>query len=81
MFASRTLLAHLTRGVVGLGALALSVIFGTNQPWLLLICLPIALVALRGCPICWTIGLVETVVAKFTGAAPAGSCTDGRCRK
>jgi hypothetical protein len=78
MFASRTLVEHLARGALGLGALALSVALGTEAPWLLALTLPVALLALRGCPMCWTVGLIETVVAKLQGRATQ-ACVDGSC--
>lgn len=60
MFASESLAVHLGRGVVGFGATALGVASGNFV--ILLPLLVVALVALRGCPMCWTMGLVETVI-------------------
>lgn len=61
--ASKSLTRHLTRGVVGFGligsAFVLSAIVG---PAALLLALP-GVVALRGCPTCWIVGLVETLSA------------------
>jgi hypothetical protein len=65
MFASKSVLEHLARGIVGFGALAAAIVLARASGWgpaagstaLALF----ALIALRGCPVCWTIGMVETV--------------------
>jgi hypothetical protein len=59
MFASRTLTEHLLRGIVGIGAMIGAVAFAPLG-WASLLLVPVGLVALRGCPMCWTIGLVQT---------------------
>ncbi len=61
-FASPTLTEHLVRGALGAAALALGVMLLPVQPWAALATLPIAFVALRGCPMCWTVGLLDTIV-------------------
>lgn len=78
MFGSRNLRIHLARGAVGLGALAASVAWGEQWPWLLVLALPVALIALRGCPLCWTVGLIETVVSRLQGRT-SDACRDGSC--
>lgn len=77
MFASGTIWGHLTRGVIGIGALTCAVLWAPTYPWLSLLAIPVALIALRGCPMCWTVGLVMTVVAKVQGKSTKGICTDG----
>jgi hypothetical protein len=76
MFESKSLAEHLARGVVGLVAFAAAVVWAPRQPWLAVALLPVGLVALRGCPSCWLLGLVQTI-------APSGgkgeTCTDGSC--
>ena len=64
MFASRTITVHLARGAAGVGAIAGAVAMSGSYPLVWLIALPVALVAFRGCPICWAAGFVETVAAK-----------------
>ena len=61
-FGNRTIRVHLLRGVLGVSALyiSLSVLRGTN--WRALIFLAAALYLLKGCPMCWTLGLIETLV-------------------
>jgi hypothetical protein len=79
LFASRTISGHLARGALGGGTMAFALSEAGAHPWLPLAALPIALVALRGCPTCWTIGLVQTVVAKLQGKSTEGRCLDGSC--
>jgi hypothetical protein len=79
MFASKTVVEHLARGVVGVGAFALATAIASSPPWLALVLLPVGFVALRGCPMCWTVGLVQTVAAKLQGKSAAGLCADGGC--
>ncbi|MBL1079829.1 hypothetical protein JK358_36045 [Nocardia sp. 2] len=74
-FASRSVPAHLTRGVLGfgslVGALALSPVVG----WFSLLLLPLGVVALRGCPACWVIGLLQTVsLGRLRKSCENGSC-------
>jgi hypothetical protein len=74
-FASSTVPRHLARGAVGLGALAGSLaLLPVTGPVSLLLA-PVGLVALRGCPMCWAIGLVETVSA----GRLRRSCAGGTC--
>ncbi|MFE1317943.1 hypothetical protein [Kitasatospora phosalacinea] len=74
-YASATLPRHLLRGAAGFGAvgagLALLPVLGL--PALLLV--PVGLFALRGCPMCWTIGLLQTL----SRGRLHRSCADGRC--
>jgi len=79
MFASRTISGHLARGALGVGTMALALSAAGAHPWLPLAALPIAMVALRGCPTCWIIGLAQTVVAKLRGQSTDGLCLDGSC--
>ena len=64
LFASQTLLGHLLRGSVALW-LVVWAIQHQSQTILSLLAALGALVAFRGCPICWTIGLVETIMQKL----------------
>ena len=69
MFASKTLLEHGARGAVGIGAIISAVLIGQMPgPFAVgasLALAAIALMAFRGCPICWTIGMVETLRNRF----------------
>lgn len=79
MFASASIIEHLARGVIGIGALAFGVTAAPAHPWALVFALPVAIYALRGCPTCWTIGLVETVARRVRGENVLGACADGSC--
>lgn len=61
MFGSAFLGAHLMRGPAAAALLAWAIVHQTAHPWLSLGAGVAALVALRGCPMCWTVGLVETL--------------------
>ena len=67
MSGSKTLLAHIGRGVTGFGALALAILLAHDADTasgLASVTLAIvALIALRGCPVCWVVGLFETLRA------------------
>jgi hypothetical protein len=65
-FASESLLGHLLRGSVATGLLGWA-IQHQAQPALSLLAAAGALIAFRGCPLCWTVGLVETIVQKVRG--------------
>ena len=60
MFGSSFLGAHLIRGLAAAALLAWAIVHQTAHPWLFFAGVA-ALVALRGCPMCWTVGLVETL--------------------
>ncbi|MFF2087378.1 hypothetical protein ACFVVM_26690 [Nocardia sp. NPDC058176] len=53
--------AHLLRGLIGFGALIGSLALIPITGPLSLALLPLALFALRGCPMCWLIGLAQTL--------------------
>jgi hypothetical protein len=71
MFASRTLFEHAARGVLGFGAIWLAISFaksaGTAATAASMALGLAALVTHRGCPICWTTGLVEMVWSRARG--------------
>ena len=81
MFASKTLTEHVLRGASGLGALVGAAAVAPEHPLLALALVPVALVLLRGCPMCWTMGLVQTVAAKLRGGPLPGACLDGSCAR
>ncbi|MEV4560052.1 hypothetical protein AB0K51_24095 [Kitasatospora sp. NPDC049285] len=75
-FAGSTLPRHLLRGAVGFGSLAAAVLLLPAVGPLSLLLLPLGLFALRGCPMCWTLGLIETL----SRGRLDRTCTDGSCR-
>ncbi len=75
MFKSRTVTGHIVRGALGFGFLALALLYAEPLGWWALAPVGAALVLFRGCPLCWTMGLVETVISRKGGAG----CIDGSC--
>ncbi|MGW7455732.1 hypothetical protein [Streptomyces sp. NPDC054787] len=74
-FASASVPRHLVRGAIGFGALtAAFALLPTTGPASLLLA-PVGVLALRGCPTCWTIGLIQTL----SRGRLRRECTDGRC--
>ncbi|MEV0111262.1 hypothetical protein AB0H42_33740 [Nocardia sp. NPDC050799] len=74
-FTSASPSEHLVRGAVGFGALVGAVALIPVVGPIALVLLPVGLVALRGCPMCWTIGLVQTL----SRGRLQRSCGDGLC--
>ena len=66
MFASETFLEHIARGAVGIGALWFAIAIAAIHPWFSLALGVVMLLAFRGCPICWTIGLFETASRQWS---------------
>lgn len=75
-FASSTLPRHLLRGVIGFGGLIGSVALIPVTGPVSLLMLPTGLIALRGCPMCWAVGLMQTI----SRGRLRRSCEDGHCR-
>lgn len=65
LFASQSLAGHLLRGAAAFALLYWAVVHQQAQPFMALLAGAGALVAMRGCPVCWAIGLVETVGKKL----------------
>ncbi|MFH9570287.1 hypothetical protein ACH4MG_07045 [Streptomyces sp. NPDC017454] len=75
-FASPSLPRHLVRGVIGFGGVIGSVAFVPTVGPISLLLLPVGVVALRGCPMCWAIGLAQTI----SRGRLRRTCEDGRCK-
>ena len=75
IFASSSVATHLARGALGLLSIAAG-LAGTAvvTPFALLL-LPVGVVLWRGCPMCWTIGLMQTITAQ----GRSRGCVGGRC--
>jgi hypothetical protein len=73
--------AHLMRGAVAAALLAWAIVQQTAHPWLSLGAGIAALVALRGCPMCWTVGLVETLSQGRRDSTDALSINSAEVRK
>ncbi|MET8751983.1 hypothetical protein ABZW32_18050 [Streptomyces sp. NPDC004667] len=74
-FASASLPRHLIRGLIGFGSLIASVALVPVTGPVSLLLLPVGVLALRGCPMCWAIGLMQTI----SRGRLQRSCEDGRC--
>lgn len=78
-FGSSSVTTHLLRGAGGLAMLTLAVQLESTSVWLALLLLPVALWLFRGCPVCWTVGLFETlahrVLARHESVAERESTT------
>jgi hypothetical protein len=70
MFKSRTIVEHILRGVLGFGMLAIALTYAAQLGWWTAVPLVGALVSFRGCPTCWTMGFVETILHRRA----QGSC-------
>jgi len=77
IFGSRTIVRHIARGLVGFGFLAIVVLYGQDLGWWALLPTAAALLFLRGCPMCWLVGLIETVLNRKSGTM----CVGGSCAK
>jgi hypothetical protein len=72
MFASNSLLEHLARGFAGIAALAAAIAVAqwSTEWWAVSVSLGLGAITLtlfRGCPVCWTVGLIETGYRTLAG--------------
>jgi hypothetical protein len=61
-FGNKRISVHILRGILGCAALYGALSTMNSSVWPALILLPAALYLLKGCPMCWTLGLIETIV-------------------
>jgi len=73
--ASTSVAAHLTRGAIGFGLIAAALVLTTSRGPAALLFAPFGLLALRGCPTCWIVGLIETISA----GRLKRTCTENGC--
>lgn len=59
--ASGSVSEHLCRGAVGLAAAILAIVLGAVVGPISLVLLLVTVFAWRGCPTCWTVGLLGTL--------------------
>jgi hypothetical protein len=78
MLGSRSVAVHIFRGFLGFGLLAVALLYSSQLGLWTLLPIAGALVSFRGCPMCWTVGLIETIFLKKTGPG-AASCVHGSC--
>jgi hypothetical protein len=79
VLASESVARHLARGAFGFGLIGAAIALTISVGPAALLLAPFGLVALRGCPTCWCVGLVQTISAgrlerSYTGT----SCTPQR---
>jgi hypothetical protein len=60
-FASSSLALHLGRGAIGLSLFSVALHLATSAPTFSVLLGIGALAVLRGCPVCWLLGLIETI--------------------
>jgi hypothetical protein len=65
MFASRTIAAHITRGVIAAALIMWAWLHQSSDPAFAVAASAAAVAAMRGCPLCWTMGLLETIGARI----------------
>jgi hypothetical protein len=61
VFGNKSVGVHLARGMLGVAALYLSLETMSHTLWPSLVLLPLSLYLLKGCVMCWTVGLIETL--------------------
>lgn len=74
-FASKSLARHLARGAIGFGLIIGSIALVPVAGPATLLAAPLALIAFRGCPTCWMVGLAQTISL----GRLERQCVDGVC--
>ncbi|RSS56786.1 hypothetical protein [Streptomyces sp. WAC01280] len=74
-FASASVPRHLARGAVGFGLIIGSIALVPVAGPATLLAAPLALIAFRGCPTCWMVGLAQTI----SRGRLERRCEDGVC--
>lgn len=67
------LVKHLIRGAIGVAALV-GALYGARTSMAAMLLLPVAIVAFRGCPTCWIVGLADHLRGRAPRCGP-GSCS------
>ncbi|MFI1941187.1 hypothetical protein ACH44C_29100 [Streptomyces purpureus] len=74
-FASTSLPRHLARGAIGFGLIVGSIALVPVAGPAALLAAPLAVIAFRGCPTCWMVGLAQTI----SRGRLERRCADGVC--
>ncbi|MFI9240729.1 hypothetical protein [Streptomyces sp. NPDC053079] len=74
-FASKSVPRHLARGAIGFGLIIGSIALVPTAGPATLLAAPLALIAFRGCPTCWMVGLAQTI----SRGRLERQCVDGVC--
>jgi len=81
MFASKTIAAHLLRGVIAAALITWALLHESSDPALAAAAGVVAVLVMRGCPLCWTLGLFATigetirVRRRHTASSECSSCS------
>ncbi|MDT0614822.1 hypothetical protein [Streptomyces lancefieldiae] len=74
-FAAKSVPRHLARGAIGFGLVIGSIGLVPVAGPATLLAAPLALIAFRGCPTCWMVGLAQTI----SRGRRERRCADGVC--
>ncbi|MFC9280148.1 hypothetical protein [Streptomyces collinus] len=74
-YASKSVPRHIARGAVGFGLIIGSIALVPLAGPAILLAAPLALIAFRGCPTCWMVGLAQTISL----GRLERQCVDGVC--
>ncbi|MGV9456755.1 hypothetical protein [Streptomyces sp. NPDC003635] len=75
-FASSSVPRHLARGAIGFGLIIASIALMPVAGPATLLAAPLALIAFRGCPTCWMVGLAQTIsLGRLQRQCDDGVCT------
>jgi hypothetical protein len=75
-FAGKSVPRHLARGAIGFGLIIGSIALVPAAGPATLLAAPLALIAFRGCPTCWMVGLAQTVsLGRLERRCVEGVCT------
>lgn len=66
------LTAHLIRGAIAAALIAWALLHTQTQPALAVAAGVVAVIAMRGCPACWMLGLFETISTPLSGPRISG---------
>jgi hypothetical protein len=75
ILASKSVARHLARGALGFGLIGAAIALTTSVGPVSLLLAPFGMLALRGCPTCWFVGLVQTMSVGHLKR----SCTEANC--
>lgn len=75
LIGATSLARHLTRGALGFGLIGSAVALVPSVGPAALVLLAPGMVALRGCPTCWIVGLIQTISA----GRLQRNCADSGC--
>ena len=64
------------RGVIAAGLITWALLHQLSNPAFAVAAGVVALVVMRGCPLCWTVGLLETIGEKIKVRPSASSTSD-----